>query len=233
MVTQHDIAENSSLSNNAAPGAESPPSFQNLDLGYFSDYPLNTVENHTAPWWLRNWRSISTLTTLPKDWTSLSIVIFQTDLHQGSVVFDRTERMVWEVAEVKVLERRWWFCSWSGIVRQWWVFGSVMLGDHSQRLDWLRGFVGFFKWHDEVILRGSHGFVLLWVCIFASLCKVLFNFFGMVLTKISCLIIGIWFRNDLILTKTSVWLLHNIGIWFRNDLLFIHLLANVVLLSKE
>lgn len=31
VVTQHDIAENSSLSNNAAPGAESPPSFQNLD----------------------------------------------------------------------------------------------------------------------------------------------------------------------------------------------------------
>ena len=48
VVTQHDIAENSSLSNNAAPWAESPHFFQNLDLGYFSDHSLSTVENNTA-----------------------------------------------------------------------------------------------------------------------------------------------------------------------------------------
>ncbi|KAL0676824.1 hypothetical protein Bca4012_004805 [Brassica carinata] len=46
--TQHENAENSSLSYNAVPGAASPPSFKNLDLGYFSDHPLNTLEDHTA-----------------------------------------------------------------------------------------------------------------------------------------------------------------------------------------
>ncbi|KAH0893075.1 hypothetical protein HID58_055504 [Brassica napus] len=46
--TQHENAENSSLSYNAVPGAASPSSFKNLDLGYFSDHPLNTLEDHTA-----------------------------------------------------------------------------------------------------------------------------------------------------------------------------------------
>ncbi|CAN7120708.1 unnamed protein product, partial [Brassica rapa subsp. narinosa] len=46
--TQHENTENSALSYNVVPGSASPPSFKNLDLGYFSDHPLTTLEDHTA-----------------------------------------------------------------------------------------------------------------------------------------------------------------------------------------
>lgn len=47
LLVQPNTPDHSSLSNNAAPGQDSPASFQNLDLGYFSDYPLSTVDNFT------------------------------------------------------------------------------------------------------------------------------------------------------------------------------------------
>lgn len=55
------------------------------------------------------------------------------------------------VAEVEVLDSRWWFRPWSGIV-----WGCVMLFDHSLTMDWLRSFFCFSVAIEENVTILAH-----------------------------------------------------------------------------